>query len=72
MFCRTSDPVRDAEESQRVTRPVYTHCEACGAPIYGGDALDYGDPYYEMPDKNVCAGCIEGYLMERRREAPCL
>ncbi len=71
MFCRTSDPVRDAEESQRVTRSIYSYCKECGVPIHSGNASEYGDPYYEMSDGDICVGCIEGYLMERRREAPC-
>lgn len=72
MFCRTSDPVRDAEESQQQPQDVFTRCGMCGGDIYREDSLHYGTPYYRMEDMDVCEGCIEGYLMEKRRCAPCL
>lgn len=32
--------------------PVYTFCCWCGGEIY------YGQAYYGMPDRAVCAGCL--------------
>lgn len=72
MFYWTNDPVRDAESVQEVSGSVFSHCGMCGDGIYREDSLNYGTPYYDMPDMPVCEHCIDAYLMEKRRNAPCL
>lgn len=44
------------------TRKVICRCGECTGPIFEQD------DYWEFEDKNVCEGCIDGYIEDYLRE----
>lgn len=67
MFCRTSDPIRDAESSQDAP---HIHCGECGGDIYVGDSTHDGEKRYLLDGELLCEECAHEWL--EKREASCL
>jgi len=57
-FCRTADPVRDAEMSQQDSRDFIV-CDECGEPISKADNLNEGDKVYRLGGMVFCQECID-------------
>lgn len=67
MFCRTDDPARDAEDSQREPR---IQCGGCGGDIYIGDSTHEAERHYLLDGAFLCEECAREWL--EKREASCL
>lgn len=63
MFCRTFDPVMDAENYQaELEQQPHAYCEDCGKAIYLETPTHYADPYSEFQGRIRCHECTRRFL----------
>ncbi len=72
MFCRSDDPVRDAEDyQQEQDSHPHVYCETCGERIYIESSTHDAEKFYSINGAFMCEECSHMWL-EQQKVCPCL